>query len=211
MSPAPIPGRVFDSLHPGEQQYARNLPADRRREWIAGRHCLAEALKAVSAPRIPLMPSPPGGPYVPSGFAGSISHKGPFTVAVATDEQVLMGVDVECSRPMDAKLAGKVLTAGEFRRFAFAALTPQDAGHFVVIHLAIKEAIFKATRPDQQLTLQFSDIEANVDPELLDAQRLWVGVDATVSGVGTAVRAVIFLEQTWALAIARRPATSPDR
>src|SRR5580700_5078045 len=77
--PTNVPMRVITSLHPIEQKYALSLePAQRQREWVGGRLCLATALAQMSSARTALLPSPSGAPIVPAGTGGSISHKGPL-------------------------------------------------------------------------------------------------------------------------------------
>src|SRR4051812_20401923 len=95
--PAVIPSAILAALHPEEARHAAALEGDRQREWVAGRLCLSDAVARLSADRSPLLPLHTGGPSVPRGLVGSISHKGPFTGALAGIGYDGVGIDVECA------------------------------------------------------------------------------------------------------------------
>ena len=87
--------------------------------------------------RVPLLVRPSGAPAIPSGMAGSISHKKSITVAVATSEFDGIGVDLEYVEESDLALAAKVLTVEERSRLD--EIGSSDRAAFVTTHFALKE------------------------------------------------------------------------
>ena len=142
-----------------------------RREWLAGRICLAAALAEVSAPRLPILSLPSGAPHVPAGFAGSITRKGPLTLAVATCEVQSIGIDVEYAEQSDKKLAKRVLTSSEYRQLQL--VDDSRAPLFTAAHFAIKEAVYKALRTEDQEDADFERIELTAFPEHMIASDGW--------------------------------------
>src|SRR5215216_5763537 len=66
-------------LPPIEQAHARGLGELRRRDFIAGRLALHEALGDFT---VPLLSDDRGAPVLPDGWVGSVSHKGPVAAAL---------------------------------------------------------------------------------------------------------------------------------
>lgn len=197
-----VPDVVLRALHPAERKHAATLQGNRHREWIAGRHCLASALSRLSAARTPLLSLPSGAPAVPAGFTGSISHKGPLTVALATGMVQGIGIDVECAEDSDIKLAERVLTVAE--RFAIGELDERSIALLVVTHFAAKEAIYKAMSPTEQPDLDFETIEMLMPPLQSIKQDEWVAVAARVRGRECGIRTALFIDDKWVIAVASR-------
>lgn len=204
VTPEPIPPTILDALHATERRYAASLYPHRRREWIAGRYCLAEALKRIAAPRTPLLTTRSGAPDVPAGFAGSISHKGPFTVAIATDRHRFIGLDVEHAEPHDTGLISKVLNTAE-RSVVNDQSCPDSPARFVAFHFAVKEAVYKASEPREQREMEFGDIELEQGCSarfLLEAT--WIMQRVRVRNTSWESPAAVLTEGDWVLAIAAR-------
>lgn len=147
-----------------------------------------------------MLPQASGAPTVPEGIAGSISHKGPMTLALAAETRGGVGIDVECIGEGDTILERKVLTASERRRFDD--LAPFAAAQFVVAHFALKESIYKALSPAEQATIEFDDIELEL-PALVE--RRWLAATARLAtGPSTAVRSALFVDGDWMIAAAAR-------
>lgn len=200
--PDDVPDFVHQGLCPDEKQYAAGLSSDRLREWVAGRHCLATALSSFASARVSLLPSPSGAPTVPAGLAGSISHKGPLTVALASNKCRGVGIDLEYVEAADEKLATKVLTLTERGR-----LTNLDAARaalFVTGHFALKEAIYKSANTTEQSEMEFHQIELDVVPEDLTEEGAWLTVRLRVSGWIGEISANILRDGRWILATAVR-------
>jgi 4'-phosphopantetheinyl transferase EntD len=174
-------------------------PANRRREWIAGRLCLAEACARFSSARTAILPGPLGAPSMPEGLSGSISHKGPLVVALAANSQGGIGVDVECVEETDDRLAAKVLTARE--RTALPGRDVLCDAHFVAMHFATKEAIYKALTPAYQATIDFHQIELRF-PQMNPGT--WLSVNATVRSCSDIIRVAALVDDDWIIAAARR-------
>jgi enterobactin synthetase component D len=200
--PGDPPSAAYDALHSEEIAHALTLNGDRRREWIAGRLCLAQAVGQLSTARIPLLQLPSGGPRVPVGLAGSISHKGPLTVAVAAISTLGIGIDVECAEDGDERLAGRVLTSRE--RSALADLDNAGAALALAVHFAAKEAIYKAASAAEQPAIDFEDVELVTSPPRLMKPREWVAATGQVRGMPVGMRVALFLDGRWVIAVACR-------
>ncbi len=137
---------------------------------------------------------------MPDGFAGSITHKGPLTFAVATGSSQGIGVDVECTEDSDGKLLKRVLVAAER-----SVLDPSDdvrAAITIVAHFAAKEAIYKALTPELQPNIDFEDIELRLPPYGTLSRGRWETTPARLIVLTTPIRLALLLDGNWALAVA---------
>jgi 4'-phosphopantetheinyl transferase EntD len=104
-------------LHAAERAFARGLSGARRAAWLGGRVALRAALEAAGLPPgEALLGTPRGGPLLPAGAAGSISHKADLAVAVASpagQPARTLGIDLEQLRPLRVDVAARVLTPRE--------------------------------------------------------------------------------------------------
>jgi enterobactin synthetase component D len=198
--PGEVPDALLRTLEPAEREHAETLePFARRREWIAGRLCLAQAIARFTAIRAAMLPDASGAPTVPEGLAGSISHKGPLALALAAKTLGGVGVDIECVENSDTALERKVLTARE--RAGFGDRDGFSAALYVVTHFAMKEAIYKALRASEQSEVDFDTIELEIPP--LSAQT-WLLATAKLHVLPSTVRAAVLLDGEWVIAVARR-------
>lgn len=201
--PDPVPIAARQLLLRTEEQFAATLEApDRQREWIAGRLSMAAALSNLSAPRLPILTLHSGAPSIPTGFAGSISHKGPLTVALAAVAVPAVGIDLECVEENDQKLAMKVLTEAERSRMP---LVDEVRALYITAHFAVKEAIFKALRKEDQSTTDFEHIELSASPAQLAIPRVWTQFAACVMARDQSrFRTALFWDQGWIVAAVSR-------
>lgn len=166
VAPPPMPPHVREILLEEELAYAAKLPPRRRREWMAGRICIATALAALAgesstrmpANRAPLLPAPHGAVQPPTGTVCSLTHKGRLVVGLAArDQGRRVGVDLEHVDSTDGQLAERILTTRE--RTLVEGLAHVDRTRAVAIHFSLKEAAFKALEPKDQEGIEHSEIE----------------------------------------------------
>jgi len=123
--------------------------AKRQAEYLAGRLCARQALRALTGTAVTVARADDGRPLWPSGIVGSITHshgRAAAVVAFAQDFRAL-GLDMErCLAPERAqRLAKAVLTLPEQQRFA---ALPEDAqGLALTLNFSFKESLFKALYP----------------------------------------------------------------
>jgi 4'-phosphopantetheinyl transferase EntD len=156
-----------------EHALAEKLGPVRRRELAAGRAALRSAL-GIEAP---ILPDDRGAPHLPSGWVGSISHKGSrATAIVAPSGTGFVGIDLEIAAPSRLPIEKRILTARERDRIS----DPRE----VTLHFSIKEAIYKAIDPIVRRYVGFTEVELDVAPDggctvrVVDAARLPVIVEA---------------------------------
>lgn len=202
LCPAEVPSQIVEALHPMEAEHASLLDADRRREWIAGRLCLAEAVACLSGVRIPMLATPSGAPALPKGLVGSISHKGPFAVALVTTGSRGVGVDVECAERTDRGLARRVLTPEE----EASVLDVDDSRIDLVVaaHFSAKEAVYKALRPSEQATTDFQHIDFGSALTASLKHGEWRDIVAQIPALSLEVEMALLMDGAWVIAAARR-------
>lgn len=187
-------------LHPDERARAETLAPLRRREWVAGRRALREALGG-ALPRpaaTALLADDRGAPVLPPGAVGSVSHKRELAVALAAaDDGWTRGVDLEQPGPRRIDLSPRILTAAE--RAAIAGVTGLARDRLVILAFALKEAIYKAIDPHLRRYVGFQEVAvwteapgvARVEPVGdwgLDVEAAWVEVDAYLIATARARR-----------------------
>lgn len=132
--------------------HAKRLPTTRR-DFVAGRTALHLALEDFTTA---IAPSPRGGPAMPAGFTGSVSHKQGTAIAIVAPAGLgWIGVDLEHAAPSKQDIARRILTAAE--RTAL----PADP-RAVTLRFAIKEAIYKAVDPIVERYVGFTEVELDV-------------------------------------------------
>jgi enterobactin synthetase component D len=139
-------------LPPAEQHRVRELAGARRRDYVAGRTALHLALATAE----PILSNERGAPILPSGWVGSVSHKGALAAALVSPAgRGHIGVDLERAGPPRQDIARRILTAREQ-----AALPDRAAA--VMLRFAIKEAIYKAVDPYVQRYVGFTEVELDI-------------------------------------------------
>lgn len=147
-------------LHPDERAFARALSEPRRAAWIGGRVALRTALDAAGlSSQEPLLATERGGPRLPAGAAGSISHKADLAVAIAAPSgapPATVGIDLEQLRPLRVDVSARVLTPHE--REALPPPGPQRDAQILRLFCA-KEAVYKALDPWLGRYVGFKEVE----------------------------------------------------
>lgn len=150
--------RALALLPAAEQAHARTLSGGRRREMVAGRTALHTVLGAL-APALadaPILADDRGAPVLPSGWSGSVSHKGPRAAAlIAPADAARIGIDLEHARAPRQDIASRILTPRELAALA-------DRGLGATLRFSIKEAIYKAVDPFVRRYVAFTEVELEV-------------------------------------------------
>jgi 4'-phosphopantetheinyl transferase EntD len=150
------------ALMPEEREHAAALSEARRPTWIGGRVALRAALGALGVQAGPLLATPRGGPALPLGVAGSISHKDTLAVALAAlaPGAETLGIDVEIDPALRAPrvdIAPRVLTPRERERVD--ALDPVARTREILVAFAAKEALYKALDPWLRRFVSWQEVE----------------------------------------------------
>ncbi len=141
-----------------EQALAASTSPARRRELVAGRAALHATL-AELAPDLaahPILADDRGAPILPTGWYGSISHKGTRAAAlIAPAGLARVGIDLERAAPPRQDIARWILTRREQE-------TLDDRGRGATLRFSIKEAIYKAVDPFVRRYVAFTEVELDV-------------------------------------------------
>ena len=197
-----VPDAVLQRLHPAEYMYAAMRVGAPRRDWVAGRQCLAAALRPYTEEGVPLLVRRSGAAVTPAGMAGSISHKTCVTVAVATRKFVGIGVDLEYVDGDEEALAGKVLTVEE--RYKLEEVGTAQRAAFVTAHFLLKEALYKAADESDQEGMEFQDIELELTSGAVEGRAVWMEVKARVANSRWESQGFVLRDGRWILAVASR-------
>jgi enterobactin synthetase component D len=150
--PAPL-----ELLAPEEKTMALAMGEARRGTFAAGRVALRAALKDVGVDAAAaILPDDRGAPQVPAGARGSISHKRTLAVGLAAAGGEPIGVDLEAILPGKIDIARRVLTPREAT--ALIGLPPETHARLVLLHLSLKEAIYKALDPFVRRYVSFQEV-----------------------------------------------------
>lgn len=152
-----------------EARLVAGAPAERQRQFAAGRWCARQALAAVGLPVAALPATARGVPRWPEGVRGSIAHTAGLAVAVAApaDAVVGLGVDVEPATGLPNEVWIATLSDAERRRTR--ALRPPAAAVRMRLLVSAKEAYAKwHTSLGGTRDLSFLDGEAHVDGTTLE-------------------------------------------
>jgi phosphopantetheine--protein transferase-like protein len=163
-------------LHAREATMADLLPLARRGTFVGGRLAMRRALTHTLSATTPPDSIPPvlrnsrGAPVLPPGVSGSISHKRELALAGVVRQQgdvKHIGVDLE-QRPTVSDLerpsiASRILTATERAELAAEQLDPLVERERVLVHFAVKEAVYKAIDPFVERYVGFTEVELIVD------------------------------------------------
>ena len=159
-------------LHAAEAKMADLLPLARRGTFVGGRLAMRAALATTMAPHDipPVFRNARGAPVLPPGVTGSISHKRDLALAavIRADGTLRhLGVDLE-QRPSERDLekpsiASRILTAHERAELAAERLDALAERERLLVHFAVKEAVYKAIDPVVQRYVGFTEVELIVD------------------------------------------------
>lgn len=208
------PMNTLGTLHAEEDQLARLMAPDRRREFTVGRITAREALRAAGAPDIAIMVGDAGEPLWPTNWVGSLSHTRTHAAALVAAESRYraVGIDLDDGRPLGPAAAADLMTCEEVKLVIKAgfATDVEAAQRFV---FSAKEAVYKCQYPlTRRADLGFSDVALERADKVSTAARLlasWTGCHDTHAEL----RIEIFssLVHGVALAIAVAPQAPPKR
>jgi 4'-phosphopantetheinyl transferase EntD len=157
------------AIVPGDEELLTPLEArglDRavisvRRASGAGRDLARLLCKELGLPIAEIPRSPQRYPEWPVGLTGSITHDAQFAAAIAGPANNFggIGVDIEPPKPLPAGVIEIVASTDELA--AFSELPYGDKALF-----SIKEAVFKAVYPHDQVFLDFCDVTVVRSPQI---------------------------------------------
>lgn len=168
------------ALHVLEADYARTLPEARRATFVAGREALRAAMAELSvAERAlasggehgPILRNHRGAPALPAAVAGSVSHKRTLAMAAVMPRASTLqyvGLDLE-RRPTERDLesrsvASKILTGREYEYVQQWGDHTLEGREQVLVHFALKEAVYKAIDPYVERYVRFTEVELALSP-----------------------------------------------
>ena len=162
-SPSDHAGELaLEHLREQERTHAADLPLRRRITWAGGRIALHAALEQVGHSAEAIFSTDRGAPRLPSGLAGSVSHKEGLAVALVTPHATWsVGVDIEHMRVPRADIARHVLTPEE--REELSTLQQEERWREVLLRFSAKEALYKALDPWVRRYVSFQEVA--VHPE----------------------------------------------
>ena len=146
------------ALPAAERALAEALSPSRRRELVAGRAAL-HATFAELEPSLALaaiLADDRGAPILPTGWSGSVSHKGAHAAAlIARAGDARVGIDLELAAPSRQDIARWILTRREQDAL-------DDRGRGATLRFSIKEAIYKAIDPFLRRYVAFTEVELDL-------------------------------------------------
>jgi len=162
------------ALHAAEAELATTLAPGRRATFVAGREALRSALRqlpdaAADAQATPILRTPRGAPSLPAHVTGSVTHKRTLAMAAVAPRAASLqhiGIDLE-HRPQERDLAArsvarKILTAREYdyvQQWGEDTLAGREQ---VLVHFALKEAVYKAIDPFVERYVRFTEVELDL-------------------------------------------------
>jgi len=158
-----VPRLADEEIYPEELAYICQAIPKRRAEFATARILAREALAAIGAPPVPLVPRANGVPTWPPGTMGSISHTEGYCAVVVGRTPPLhsVGLDVENLRAVDASVAALILTD---REQAWLRRQPEiERMALVLLIFSCKEAYYKCQYPISNGFLDFQDVELEFD------------------------------------------------
>jgi enterobactin synthetase component D len=169
-SPDPVPDEVLARLPAAEAAHARTLKGYRQPSFVGGRLALRKAAEQLGQPLSgPCLPDSRGTPTLPTGLAGSISHKRDLAVGmVGVAHHGTLGVDLEDYGPPRLGIADAVLRPEELA--VVEALPEARRWIALLVRFSIKESIYKAVDPYVRRYVAFH--EAFVEPDLQGGARV---------------------------------------
>lgn len=142
------------------ERLARAVPV-RARDYLAGRHCAYEALRAIGASAWGVAVDADGAPVWPAEVVGSITHTAGRAAAVVARRADLLGLGVDSERvltPAEAdELAPSVV--GEIGGATDARALGAEMGwaEFVTLAFSAKESVYKCLHPLVRTFFDFAD------------------------------------------------------
>ena len=128
--------------------------------FAAGRAALRIAIAELGLPLAPILSEARGGPRLPAGVLGSISHKRRLAVALAAaagaSGACALGVDLEEERAFRFDISRRVLTPEELTDIG--SLTEPERTRAVLARFCLKEAFYKAANGFAGRMIAFQEV-----------------------------------------------------
>lgn len=141
--------------------------AKRQSEYLAGRICAREALRALSGESLIVSVGDDGAPQWPEQVVGSISHSQGHAMAVVACAKHWQGigldVEMQLSHERALRLAEGILTPTEQTRLL--GLDSAQQAWLISLTFSLKESLFKALYPIVQQRFYFQAAELTAMPE----------------------------------------------
>ncbi|HEX7115250.1 MAG TPA: 4'-phosphopantetheinyl transferase superfamily protein [Steroidobacter sp.] len=158
------------ALHPDEARFAEAMHPRRREQFMQGRACARQALRALEIENYPLLPDAGRAPIWPQGITGSITHtRGYFAAAVARQAEVpAVGIDAERISRITERLWRYYLSEREIEW-----LQAQDPGRRAALAAAMfsaKEAAYKCQYQLTHRSMHMISIELEIGPHSFRAR-----------------------------------------
>ena len=148
----------MDSLHPEEAiLLGPSVSMDRRESFSQGRLAAAQAMRELGIENpLPVLRGKDREPLWPDGVLGSITHCGPWSVAVVAKRTPFgaLGVDLEDVRRFREDISAQVCTDSELGWIARSRKRLFRAARI----FSAKEAVFKALYPLCHCYFEFKDV-----------------------------------------------------
>jgi len=147
-----------EALLPEERTAFRQTASKVARQSGAARIVARDLLAVRGFHGVALPRSGSGAPVWPHGVVGSLAHDEEVAVAAVANSQDFsaLGIDVEPADPLPPDLVRFVATPSERRRYSAGLLESR-------IMFVIKEAIYKALHPLDDMFLDFHDMEVDLE------------------------------------------------
>lgn len=145
-----------------EEVEIHNAVPARRNEFITGRACAREALRALGIGIAPLVVGDRGEPLWPEGVVGSITHcQGYRACAVARGREFSgVGIDAEVNQPLPEDVLFDVASVDELDRCGPGRHPGVSADRLI---FSAKESIYKVWYPTTGRWLGFEDVAIDID------------------------------------------------
>lgn len=155
----------------------------RQAEFVAGRLCARQALKAAGARRTKVGVDPKRAPRWPEGFVGAITHAEGFIWAAVAPSEHLKGLGIDSERILDADSAQEVqsiaLIPAEMDRAHEWVAQGMDLATSTALIFSVKESLYKCLAPRAGRFFELHQAEVcELDPK---ARRFKVRLIAEVS------------------------------
>ena len=141
-----------------------NAAEKRRNQFSLGRAAARQALTDLGLPASPVLRGSSREPLWPDGIVGSITHCGPWAIAVAArrENAQSIGIDLEdSSRVVADEIVGVIANENE-KIWIFAG---DDSRSRLTMLFSAKESVFKAVYPLERRFFDFHAVELSWQPD----------------------------------------------
>jgi 4'-phosphopantetheinyl transferase EntD len=154
---------VDEQLFPEELAHVANAVPSRRAEFGTGRVAARRALAQMGIQPVPILSDAHRVPVWPEGIVGSITHSAAYCAVVVHRNPPVrsVGIDAEILQPLPPEMWSLVLLPSERAWIhSFSDAAQDDLG---LLFFSAKEAYYKCQFPFSRVTLEFAEVEVDVD------------------------------------------------